>query len=125
MTHEEYVSRAASLSDSPVDVAAVLAHVDTCFECHAQRRLVRRQLDRLDPPRRSFAVEAAELVATVATVVLIVAGLRASPKPASPKPEPPRARYRIVGDASGVVAYTPAGVIAGSATVGSPKEVQR
>ena len=125
MTHEEYVSQAASLSDSELDVAAVLAHVDRCFQCHAQRQLVERQLARLDPPRRSFAVEAAQLAAAIATVALIVAGLRASPKPASPKPEPPRARYRIVGDASGVVAYTPSGVIAGSATLRSPKEVQR
>lgn len=115
MTHDEYLSRLEEFSDSSDDVEEVLSHTVSCALCRRESRFVERELSRLDPGRRSIAEEVARFGATAAVVVAIVLGIhRLSVRPHVPTvAEEPR--YRIVGDASGVVAYTPAGVVVGLA----------
>jgi hypothetical protein len=120
MTHEEYLSRLDQLTDT--DASAVLAHTEGCASCRRDARQAEAALERLAPPRRSWPEEIVRWAAVAAILVLVAFGLR--PEAAPPKPGPP-ARYRIVGDASGVVAYTPAGIVVGTAARSSSKEVVR
>lgn len=115
MTHDEYLSRLEEFSDASGDVEEVLSHTSFCARCRREGRFAERALSRLDPGRRSIAEEVARFGATAAVLLAIVLGMhRLSVRPHVPtvSAEP---RYRIVGDASGVVAYTPAGVVVGLA----------
>jgi hypothetical protein len=120
MTHEEYVSRLDTFSDD--EAAAVLAHAGSCAECRRERRRVDGELSRLERRRGSIVEEVAGWAAVAAFLVIAVYGLRTPAAPVSPPPKP-AARYRVVGDASGVVAYTPAGIVVGAATRPVPREV--
>ena len=117
MTHEEYASRLDQFSDE--DAAAVLAHAGTCAECRRERRRADGELSRLQPQRGSIVEEIARWAAVAAFVAIAVYGLR-PPAGTSAKPA---ARYRVVGNSSGVVAYTPAGIIVGNASKPATREV--
>ena len=118
MTHDEYVVRLETFSDE--DAAAVLAHTGSCGVCRRESRLADRDLDRFGPKRRSVAEEIGRWAATAAVLAVAVYGLR--PPPAAAPAPLKAAKYRVVGDASGVVAYTPGGIVVGTA---APKEVVR
>jgi len=122
MTHEEYVSRLESLSDD--DAAAVLAHAENCAQCRRERRAADAELSRLEPKHGSIVEEIARVAAVVAFLVIAIYGLR-PPSAGAPAPAKSSARYRVVGDASGVVAYTPGGIVVGTARRPSSKEVVR
>jgi len=114
MTHDEYLSRLEGFTDSNEDVEAVLRHASACAACRKERHLVERELSRLDPGRRSIAEEVFRFGTTAALLAIVALGVQRmsvrSDEPPSPRPP---ARYRIVGNASGVVAYTPGGVVIG------------
>lgn len=115
MTHDEYLAHLDRFTDSPKDVNDVLSHARSCALCRKESRSASRALSRLDPGRRSIPEEVARFGATAAVVVVIALGMhRLSVRPPVPTvaTEP---RYRIVGDSSGVVAYTPAGMVVGLA----------
>ena len=115
MTHDEYRARLDGFTDSSEDVKEVLFHTRSCALCRRESRLAERALFRLDPGRRSIPEEVALFGATAAVIVAIVLGMhRLSVRPpvTTVAAEP---RYRIVGDASGVVAYTPSGMVVGLA----------
>ena len=117
MTHEEYVARLVAFTDSNGDVEAVLLHASSCASCRKERRFVERELSRLDPNRKSIGEEVARFAATAAIVAMVVLGMHevsTRPRVESPQPAP---RYRIVGNASGVVAYTPSGIVVGMNSV--------
>ena len=122
MTHEEYVSRLDVLTD--VDSVEVLAHVGGCAACASDARRADAALGRLEPRRRSIPEEIARWATVAALLALMVFGLRSGPA-APALPEKAGARYRIVGDASGVVAYTPGGIVMGTAAPAASKEVLR
>lgn len=114
MTHEEYVARLAGFTDSNEDVEAVLLHASSCAACRKERRLVERELSRLDPNRKSISEEVARFAATAAIVAMVVLGMHEiSTRTKEAEASQPAPRYRIVGNASGVVAYTPGGIIVG------------
>jgi hypothetical protein len=123
MTHEEYMSRLNSFTDSPEDVSHVLLHADSCVRCRREGRFVERALSQLDPGRRSVLEEIARFGATAAVLAIILVGVnRLAARPDEPT-MPVTARYRVVGNASGVVAYTPAGIVVGMAgRPGSPEK---
>jgi hypothetical protein len=126
MTHDEYLSRLDGFTDSPKDVNEVLLHADSCAICGKERRRAERLLSRLDPGRRSIAEEIARFAATAAILAIVVLGMhRLSVRPEEPRAPEPVARYRIVGDASGVVAYTPSGIVVGLASNSAEKGVTR
>jgi len=122
MTHEEYVSRLDQFTDE--DAAAVLAHAESCRVCRREGRQTEAELARLEPRRGSFLEEVARWAAVAAVLAVIVWGLRLPPS-TPPKPAAAPARYRVVGDASGVVAYTPGGIVVGFGAKPLPKEVVR
>jgi len=125
MTHDEYLSRLDGFTDSPGDVSEVLLHADSCAICRKESRAAERSLSRLDPGRRSIAEELARFAATAAILAIVVLGMhRLSVRPEEPR-APEAARYRIVGDASGVVAYTPSGIVVGLASNSAEKGVTR
>lgn len=114
MTHEEYVSGLVGFTDSNEDVEAVLLHTSACASCRKERRFVERELSRLDPNRKSISEEVARFAATAAIVAMVVLGMHEiSTRTREAKAPQPAPRYRIVGNASGVVAYTPGGVVVG------------
>lgn len=118
MTHDEYLSRLEGFTDSGEDAGEVLRHAGACAACRKERHLVERALSRLDPGRRSIAEEVLRFGTTAAILTIVVLGVQRM-SDVSPSARP--ARYRIVGNASGVVAYTPGGVVigvAGSSDVG-------
>lgn len=124
MTHDEYMSRLDEFSDSSEDVAEVLLHANSCASCRREGRFVERELERLDPGRRSIAEEVARFGATAAMLAIVVLGMhRLSVRSEGSPGVPVAARYRVVGDASGVVAYTPSGIIVGATN--EKKEVTR
>lgn len=126
MTHEEYLSRLDGFADSPGDVKEVLSHAASCAMCRKESRTVGRMLSRLDPGRRSIAEEIARFAATAAILAIVLLGMhRLSVRPEEPMAPEPAARYRIVGDASGVVAYTPSGIVVGLASNSAEKGVTR
>jgi hypothetical protein len=114
MTHEEYLARVETFTDSAGDTAAVLAHAGSCALCRRDERAADRALARLEPGRKSFTEEIARWSAVAAILVLVVLGIhREAPERGGSHRSRPAARYVIVGDASGVVAYTPEGVVVG------------
>ena len=118
MTHDDYLARLELWTDA--DAAAVLAHAESCAACRQEARIAQRALEPLLPRRASRAEEAARLAAAAAVIAVLVLGI---PVGSGPKASPPAvSRYRIVGDASGVIAYTPAGVVV---TAGQNKETVR
>ncbi|HEX7252196.1 MAG TPA: hypothetical protein VF376_04875 [Thermoanaerobaculia bacterium] len=108
MTHEEYVSKLESLGDSPAEVDAVLSHVVSCAACEREQRFADRQIGGAATSRS--VVEPLLRWGAVASILgVIVLGLRHSNE--NPKSQ---VRYRVVGNASGVVAYTPGGIVTGT-----------
>jgi hypothetical protein len=119
MTHEEYLVRVETFTDSADDAAAVLAHAGSCALCRRDERAANRVLARLEPDKRSLTEEVARWSAAAAVLVLVILGFhKAAREPGRTTPAPGAARYLVVGDASGVVAYTPEGVVVGVAPRG-------
>jgi len=128
MTHEEYLARVETFTDSAGDAAAVLAHAGSCALCRRDERAADRALARLEPERKSFTEEIARWSAAGAILALVVLGIqREAPERGGSRRSRPPARYVIVGDASGVVAYTPEGIVVGVAPRGllSEKEITK
>lgn len=122
MTHEDYLSKLDALTDE--DTVEVLAHASSCAACARDARLVDKALARLEPNRRSLPEEVARWATVAALLAVMAFGLRS--EPAAPAAlEKTASRYRIVGDASGVVAYTPGGIVMGTAAPAPSKEVLR
>ncbi len=116
MNHEEYVFRIETFTDSPEDAAVVLAHAESCAACRRESRAAERALARLEPTRASRMEKIARWSAAAAILALVVFGIRKEARePGGPARSDTVARYVIVGDASGVVAYTPEGVVVGVA----------
>jgi len=116
MTHEEYLVRVEILGDSPEDVNGVLAHAGSCATCRKEQHSAEEALSRLEPQKRSLTEEVARWSAAAAILVLVVLGIHKEVGGAgSTGPPAKAARYLIVGDASGVVAYTPEGIVVGVA----------
>ena len=114
MTHEEYLARLETFTDSTGDAAAVLAHASSCALCHRDGRAADRALARFEPGTRSVTEEIARWSAAAAVLVLVVLGFqKPAPEPWRTVPPPAEARYLVVGDATGVVAYTPEGIVMG------------
>ncbi len=126
MTHEEYLTRIEFFSDSADDVAAVLSHAGACALCCRDERAADKALAGLEPAGKSLAEELARWTAVAAIVVLIVLGFQREARETGRPLVLTSARYVIVGDASGVVAYTPEGIVVGVAPPGaSGKEILR
>jgi hypothetical protein len=128
MTHKEYLARLETFTDSADDAAAVIAHAGSCALCRGDRRAADRALARLEPGGRSPTEEVARWSAAAAILALVVLGFRKeAPAAARAVPPPAAARYVVVGDATGVVAYTPEGIVVGVAprTRSSEKEVTK
>jgi hypothetical protein len=128
MTHEEYLARVETFTDSAGDAAAVLAHAGSCALCRGDHRAADRALARLQPDKRSLTEEVARWSAAAAVLALVVLGFhREARESGRTIPGPRAARYLIVGDASGVVAYTPEGIVVGVAprARSSEKEVTK
>jgi hypothetical protein len=122
MTHEEYISMLETAEDSAPQAEAILAHTAACATCRREHRRADRALATLEPSPSLFEKLARWGVAA-AVLAVLVAGLRVSSVRA---PAAAPARYRVIGDAAGVVAYTPEGIIVGgSPTRPSGKEVSR
>jgi hypothetical protein len=114
MTHEEYLSRLEGFTDSSEDAREVVHHAGSCASCRKERRFIERELSLLDPFRRSLAEEVVRFGTTAAVLAILVLGMhRLSVKPEEMAAARPATRYRIVGNASGVVAYTPSGIVVG------------
>ena len=123
MTHEEYLARLETFTDSGEDVARVLAHAASCAVCRKQQRAVDKTLARLEPKTKSLIEEVTRWSAAAAILALVIVGFhRESRGPARAAAPRPGASYRIVGDASGVVAYTPDGIVVGLAAPVRPAE---
>lgn len=105
MTHEEYLARVETFTDSPDDTAEVLTHADSCGTCRRGERAVEKALARVEPKSRSVTEEVARWFAAAAVLVLVVLGFHKQAREAG-RTAPPAtvARYLVVGDATGVVA---------------------
>jgi hypothetical protein len=128
MTHEEYLARLETFTDSFEDAAAVLAHAGSCTLCRRDERAANRALARLEPDKRSLSEAVARWSAAEAVLVLVVLGFQKQAREPGPTiPPPTLARYLVVGDATGVVAYTPEGIVVGVAprARSSEKEVTK
>ena len=122
MTHDEYLAGLEDWTDA--DAEAVLAHAAACTACRREARRAETALDALDG-RPPGVLALRRWAAAAAFLALAGFGLW---QDASPRPTPSEAahaRYRIVGDSSGVVAYTPAGIVVGTAARPSEKEIVR
>jgi hypothetical protein len=117
VTHDEYASRIETWTDE--DATAVLEHARSCSACRRDGRLTANALAALLPARRSLAEEAFRIAATAAVVAVVAWALPAK-KPLSAD-RLATARYRIVGTASGVIAYTPDGIV----VTGAPGSTER
>jgi len=123
MTHEEYLTRLETFTDSGEDVTRVLAHTASCAVCRKQQRAVEKTLVRLEPKTKSLIEEVLRWSAAAAILALVIVGFhRESRGPARTAARTSVASYRIVGDASGVVAYTPDGIVVGLAAPARPAE---
>ncbi len=122
MTHEEYLARLEAFTDSPDDIEEVLAHAGSCRTCRREGRAVEKALTRMEPASRSVTEEVARWSAAAAVLALLVLGIHREREPGRTTPAHGAARYLIVGDASGVVAYTPEGIVVGVAPRGSSSE---
>ncbi len=120
MTHEEYLAGLETFGDAPEEARGVLDHVAACALCRREQRQIDEFLDRKGAPRRSPLEAALRWAAAAATVAILLSGMRG---PAA-RPAESTASYRIVGDGSGVVAYTPDGVLTGTAST-VPREAVR
>jgi hypothetical protein len=128
MTHEEYLARIERFTDSAGDAAKVLAHAGSCALCRGDERLADRALARLEPGGKSLSEEIARWSTAAAVLALVILGFhRGAREPGRAAPAPAAARYLVVGNASGVVAYTPEGIVVGVAPPGrsSEKEVTK
>ena len=116
MTHEEYLERLESFGDSPADVAAVLNHASACTRCRIDERAAESALARLDA-RRASRVEILARWSVAAAILTIVAlGFqKEARRPDGAFSTGMPARYVVVGNASGVVAHTPEGIVVGVA----------
>src|SRR5258708_34039813 len=93
MTHEEYLAKVETFTDSADDTAAVLAHAGSCALCRKDERAADRALARLEPDKRSLTEEVARWSAAAAGLVLVSLGFqKRSPPPgrAGPLPGPAR-----------------------------------
>ncbi len=125
MTHEEYLSRLSTFTDSPEEVQKVLSHANACAQCRKDQRRMEAALSRLEPKQRSLAEQIVRWGLTAAVLVVIVVGLQRPPdRPAKPAAPVRQARYRIVGDSSGVVAYTPSGIVVGTVAQAQSSKAQ-
>jgi hypothetical protein len=116
MTHDEYLTRLETFTDLGEDAAAVLEHAGICALCRRDARAADQALARLEPGGRSPIEEVARWSAAAAVLVLVVLGFQKPVRePGRTVPASAPARYLVVGDASGVVAYTPEGVVVGVA----------
>jgi hypothetical protein len=122
MNHQEFESRLDVFSDSDEDVRAVLEHAEGCAVCRRDTRRADRALRDLEEGS-SISERIVRWGTAAAAVLLLVVGL-AGHFGNTARPVKSAARYRIVGDASGVVAYTPSGVVMGFPAASS-KEVSR
>jgi hypothetical protein len=120
MNHDEYLSRLEMESDE--GALSILAHVSSCPACRGEQRAAEGALSRLEPGTSPRLEEICRVAAAVAVVAIAALGLR--PGLASKPAEAPAARYRIVGDASGVVAYTPRGTLT-AVSFAPGKEISR
>lgn len=113
MTHDEFQERLDAFTDSAEDAVAVLSHAASCAVCAADRRAVERELARAGRPRGSAAETLARsAAAAVAIVVLVLSFSRGAGNLSA---APPRSRtVLVVGDASGVTAYTPSALLIGT-----------
>ena len=111
MTHEEYLSQLETLGDSSEDASVVLSHVSICPSCEREQRFADRKITAAAGSRGDALEPLLRWGTAAAIVAVILIGLR-HPIETAPKTE---VRYRIVGNASGVVAYTPAGMVVGIA----------
>jgi hypothetical protein len=120
MTHEEYLARVETFTDSAGDAAAVLAHAGSCPLCRGDHRAADRALARIEPGGKSLTEEIARWSAAAAILALVVLGIHreAPAERGGSHRSRPTARYVIVGDSSGVVAYTPEGIVVGVAPRG-------
>jgi bacterioferritin-associated ferredoxin len=128
MTHQEYLARVETFADSPDDIAEVLTHAGSCGTCRKEERAVEKALARMEPESRSVMEQVARWSAAAAVLVLVVLGFQnRAREPGRPAPPPGSARYLVVGDATGVVAYTPEGIVVGVAphARSSEKEVTK
>ncbi len=76
--------------------------------------MVEQALARLEPKRASRMEEIARWSAAAAILALVVFGIhKEAREPGGPSRSDTEARYVVVGDASGVVAHTPEGVVVG------------
>lgn len=111
MNHREFESRLDVFSDSDEDARAVLEHAESCAVCRRETRRADRALRALEQGS-PIGERIARWGTAAAAVLLLVVGLAGHfGNTARPATRP--ARYRIVGSASGVVAYTPSGVVVG------------
>jgi len=124
MKHEEFLSRLEELSDDSEFVRAVLDHARSCALCRREQRDADGLLSRVEASPRSRPAEVGLWIAAAALLAVVVIGLRKpETKPVEGEPE---ARYRVVGNVNGVVAYTPEGIVAGSlAPRATKREVSR
>ncbi len=120
MTHDEYLAGLERFGDGPEETQLVLDHVASCATCAREQREIGRRLARDDRGRRSTSEEILRWAAAAVTVAILAIGMRGAPA----RRAEPTASYRIVGDGSGVVAYTPDGVLTGTAST-LPKEAMR
>lgn len=123
MTHEEFLARVETFTDSPEDIANVLAHAGSCGTCRGEELAVEKALARAEPESRSVIEEVALWSAAAAVLLLVVLGFhRQAPEPGRTTPSSKAVRYLVVGDATGVVAFTPEGVVVGVAPRARPFE---
>lgn len=124
MTHDEYLERLETFHDN--DAVRVLSHTEVCRLCRREARSAERKLRTLLPEARSTAEEIARSLVAASVLLLVVLGVRSlGTEPESTVRR--QARYRIVGDSSGVVGYTPSGIVVGigEPTRDSEQEVSR
>jgi hypothetical protein len=120
MTHEEFVSRLEAFGDSPEEVEAVLGHVGACDVCSKEQQSAKRWLAKMESSGRSRYETVLRWTAAAVVAAVVVASIH---HPVERRP-PTVARYRLVGDASGVVAYTPEGIVVGTAGPRAPQELR-
>jgi hypothetical protein len=123
MNHKAYLSRLEEPDDTGSE--AVLAHVASCRLCRREQAFAESALRRLEPGRRSPVAQAAQWVAAAAVILVVGLGFLELSRRDDPEKKAGIARYRIVGDSSGVVAYTPSGVVTGSVAPTRDREVER
>jgi hypothetical protein len=124
MNHEEYLARLEAPDDAGSE--AVLAHVASCRLCRREQAFAESALRRLEPGRQSPVAQTAQWVAAAAVILVVALGFLELSRRDEPETKAvAAARYRIVGNSSGVVAYTPSGVVTGSVAPVRDREVER